>query len=121
MRKRKRKLTRTRLPAKTRPPAWYEMVAHEPELNDLLVEARSITSNGSYFCNHEAYAFGCQGHESFKQRLELLVGFGSRHRGSFLGTSQAWDEAVETIIEALPPCYNCGCVCLDADNNLTFG
>ena len=89
---------------------WEELVAHEPDLNDLLIEARSIKDDGCYFCNHEAYAIGYKKHRSFKKSLHHLVGFGSRHRNSFLSTSQAWDVAVQTILEALPPCRNCGCV-----------
>lgn len=91
--------------------AWDELVAHEPELNDLLIEARSMKGDERYFCNHEAYALGFGKHQSFKKRIHRLVGYGAtKHRNSFLATSQAYDEVAETLLNAMPPCRNCGCM-----------
>ena len=90
---------------------WEEISAHEPALNDLLIEARSTKDDGQYFCKHEAYASGHKNHVSFKKRLNQLVGFSAKkHRGFFLATEQAWRVATNTILEALPLCRTCGCV-----------
>ena len=91
---------------------WEELVAHEPELNDLLIEARSIKP-GPDFCKHDTLAIGYKQHRGFKKSLHKLVGFGSRHPYTFLATSQAWDVAIETILESMPPCTNCGCESVD--------
>lgn len=93
---------------------WEELAAHEPDLNDLLAEVRSIKDDGGpYFCKHDAWAFGWKNHAAFKKRIHRLVGIGSRHHDAFLATSQAWDVVLETILEALPPCRKCGCVNAD--------
>jgi hypothetical protein len=90
---------------------WEELVAHEPGLDDLLRDVRSVKDRGGpYFCKHEAWAHGWKNRAAFRNRTYRLVGFGSRHRDSFLATSQAYDVVLETILEALPPCRNCGCV-----------
>jgi len=93
---------------------WEELVAHEPSLNDLLIEARSIKDDyGSYFCKREAYVIGWMKHSNFSSRIHRLVGFGSCHSNSFLQTAEAWNVVLDTILEALPPCRNCMCVNAD--------
>ncbi|MBM4070268.1 MAG: hypothetical protein FJ271_15130 [Planctomycetes bacterium] len=88
---------------------WDELVAHEPRLNDRLIEALSIPDDGGYFCRDEAW----QGRRGIKDSLSHLVGFGSCHHDSFLATQQAWDVARDALLEALPPCRNCGCCVSD--------
>lgn len=96
---------------------WEKLVAHEPRLDDVLKDARSIKNQGDqYFCKDYAWTTGWKHLAGFKQRIYPLIGFGSCHRNSFLATSQAWDVALETILEALPPCRHCGC-CIDSAGN----
>jgi hypothetical protein len=91
-----------------KPLIWEELVAYQPDLNDILIEMKSIKDDGPYFCKHEVYAMGWKGHRSMKRMLYRLVGYGCRLDG-FMITSEAWDLAVKTLLEVLPPCRNCGC------------
>lgn len=90
---------------------WEEMVAHEPRLDELLAELRTIKADeDGYFCRHMCYIDGWKGHASIQARMDKLVGWYSRHEDTFLGTEQAWNLALETFLDALPPCHHCGCV-----------
>jgi hypothetical protein len=91
--------------------SWEDLVAIEPKLNDLLMEARSIKDEGGpYICGHEILVSGWKDHPSFKKRLHKLVGWGSKRPGSILATEQAYYKAIITIENALPSCRNCGCI-----------
>lgn len=87
-----------------------DILTLQPSLNDLLVEAKNIKDDGAFFCNHDCYALGCDNHDSFKLRMHQLVGWGSRHPDPRLHTSRAWELFLDALVDALPPCRNCGCV-----------
>lgn len=86
---------------------WEELVAHEPLLNKLLIVARGIKDEGIYFCRDQFWR-SLPNKPGFRKFLRRY--WGSRHTGSFLQTQEAWDVARDTILQALPPCRNCGCL-----------
>jgi hypothetical protein len=88
---------------------WEDLVAHEPRLNDLLAAARAVPRNGRRHCNHRAYVERVDGQPSFRDRLEKLVGWYCPHQDTFLASDYAWRVAQDVILQALPPCRNCGC------------
>lgn len=95
---------------------WEELVAHEPGLNDLLIEARSVRpQDNGYFCQDDHWHGGSwlSGSLQLKKRLHRLVGFGATQHDGFMNTCEAWDVAMETLLEAMPPCSKCGCCCAD--------
>jgi hypothetical protein len=96
-------------------PTWDELVAVQPGLNDLLIEAQTFdTGDDCSFCKLHAFGTGDKGHQSFKARLYRLVGFGARGGSddTILRTCWAYDLATKVILNALPPCGDC-CICYD--------
>ena len=95
-------------------PTWDDLVAHEPRLNDLLADARSVRDdNPATCCMHDTYVWGHGSQPSFKNRLDALVGWYRPHKDPLLSTSEAWFLTVQVIQHALPPCRHCGCVGMD--------
>ena len=85
---------------------WFELTAHEPELDELLAKVLAIKDDPQKpcFCADRHYR------SWLKKEIERLVGVFSKHKGTLLGTSKAYDLVVRTLVNALPPCRNCGCV-----------
>jgi len=81
---------------------FKQMTAIEPELRDLLREARQVKARGESFCANKIW------YRDFKPRLLRLVGWEARQFQ--LRTSSAYDIAYTRIYNALPNCKNCGCL-----------
>jgi len=91
---------------------FKQIVAIEPRLGDLLKEAQSFheTAKGypNFCANEHFYGYGSQPGMSLKHRVVALVGWMSPRPE--LQTRQAYDEAYNTIYDALPDCRGkCAC------------
>lgn len=98
---------------------WDEMIRIEPQLAELLNDARAVRSTGDDFCANDVwYGYGPvveAGLAGLKARLCSLVGFG-RDGDGYLGTPEAYDLAYQTIYNALPNCGSrCGCMRVGED------
>jgi hypothetical protein len=80
--------------------SWEELIAHEPRLDDLLAEARSLKAGDGY-CRETVWFWG---EKSFKRRVCKLIGWDSPHLHTILATCEAYSLAYQTIRDALPPC-----------------
>jgi hypothetical protein len=93
---------------------YTEMVAAEPCLRDLMAEAAcanaACADRGERYCQFHAYAIGYGGEPGFKARLCQLVGWSSPHRGTYLATCDAYDVALQRLVQVLPAC-DPGCPC----------
>jgi hypothetical protein len=93
---------------------WEDLAMLEPALNDLLDRARIIKDEGGrFFCPADEIARDRSGRPSLQWCLDRLVGWHARRRHPLLITSEAWDLALRTILESLPPCRGCGCILPD--------
>ena len=119
---------------------WASLVEHEPRLNALLADAKSIKDDRSKpnFCANAAW-YGYSGWAGLKRRLLFLVGWnrGMRSEGAsslevvnlatvpvpprvdlaslsedehVLQSPRAYDLAYHRIYGVLPDCRACGCM-----------
>ncbi len=93
--------------------SWSTLVSLEPALNDLLARASAVTDTGGRFCPVEEFTREEPGQSSLLTSMSELVGWHARRRHPLLVTSEAWDLALSTILENLPPCRGCGCILPD--------
>jgi len=88
------------------PVAWDDLVALEPRLLPLLVEAQRATSDGATCANAIFYGSGGSG---LKGRLSRLVGYlAPDNADPRLCTENAYDVAYDHIYDALPDCTHEG-------------
>lgn len=73
-------------------PAWDELVAHEPRLNDILAECHRRRRDGNAWWTDYQWA---------KRELAELIGWDVQHASDFLESSEAYEVAVQTIADAL--------------------
>jgi hypothetical protein len=92
--------------ANDRPPTWERLAELEPGLQSLLNEARSIRDDGaaSGFCASDIWI------RCLKPRLRRLAGFDREPSDRVLSTAYAYEIALNKLLDALPPCRNCGCL-----------
>ncbi len=94
--------------------SWATLVSLEPALDDLLARARAVCDRGGqFFCPVDEFAREEPGQSSLLTSMSELVGWHARRRHPLLTTSEAWDLALRTILENLPPCRGCGCILQD--------
>jgi hypothetical protein len=89
---------------------WEELVAVEPRLKDLLIEAQQaehLFLSDPNFCAND-YWYHWDG--GLRNRMKALVGFEAPTAPPMLRTTQAYDVAYKTLYEALPPCRDCCCM-----------
>jgi hypothetical protein len=112
-------------PPPTAPPlgrevTWAELIELEPRLIELENEARSARELARMALDVDPGAVVCGNllwygnasipmEETFKGRVKQLVGWGREDAHPVLGTSEAYDCAVDRFYELLPNCHNCGC------------
>jgi hypothetical protein len=91
------------------PPTFQQLVALEPRLLDLLVEALGHHENRERsFCANAVWC-GHLGHRpGLKARLRHLAGWAAE-QGGVLRTREAYDVAAGVIYRALPDCRRCPC------------
>lgn len=97
---------------------WQNLIALEPRLLALYLEARDVRPPDdptAPFCANTVW-FGWGARDGgFKRRLSALVGWKApRRRDDRLYTNAAYEVAYRTIYAALPACRR-GCACLWVD------
>lgn len=86
---------------------FADLVALEPQLGEVLTDAKSFrknfrkAKNDHPYCASRAWYFGYRHSPAFKSRLRSLVGWHARTRDERLTTSQAWDAAQNVLLAAL--------------------
>jgi hypothetical protein len=81
---------------------WEQLIAIEPRLLDMYLEAQAVEDNGKRFCANQVWL------NWFKPRLLWLVGW--QCSKAEISTSEAWDLACRKIYNALPDCRDCYCM-----------
>jgi hypothetical protein len=93
---------------------WATLVRLEPALDDLLARARTVNDGGGrFFCPVDEFIHEGPNRPSLQTCLNRLVGWHARRRHPLLTTSEAWNLALRTILDNLPPCRGCGCILPD--------
>lgn len=77
---------------------FRELAEIEPELQDLLEQALSVSDRNPKYCADTVW------YHELKPQLVRLVGFAAKNPNKRLHTSYAYDLAYETIYDALPSC-----------------
>jgi hypothetical protein len=91
-------------PTSTTPPAlvWADLTRREPRLAALLAKARAVFRGRGEDYDPLAAFFGYPGcGDGFKARLSGLVGWGRPDNDPVLCSSDAYDVAYQTILDAL--------------------
>ena len=78
-------------------PTWNDLVAIEPRLGELAIEAKRNMSI-CWCCRW----YGRAGVVGLKARLAELVGWGSEHEVDLMHTRAAYDVAYHAILELVP-------------------
>ena len=83
-----------------------ELARREPDLAELLAEARALfSSNDPNFCANAAwFGYGTYRHSGLKPRLLQLVGWRARKDDPILHSEAAYDLAYATICDVLSDC-----------------
>jgi len=84
---------------------FADMAVMEPELQELLDEAKRVSVDRRFCRNHAWYSY-LNEPDRFKNRMLKLVGFNSQSKAPLMHTSEAYDLAYKTIYEVLPPCQH---------------
>lgn len=98
-------------------PTWDDLVAREPQLDDLLADAKAVR-----YCCWSCAWYGRPASDrapklpGLKKRLVHLVGWSSRHENPGIRESAVYDKAYFTVISAIPEgtahrCRWCGEKC----------
>ena len=81
---------------------WEEITRIEPELQNLLEEAKAVKAENDNFCANKVWV------REFKLRLVKLVGYEAKLKS--LQNKEAYDLAYDKIYKELPDCRNCSCL-----------
>ena len=83
--------------------SWVDLCRLEPELLELLSEAKEVKDSGrrKSFCAYDYFG------ENIADRLTELLGPWNEREIQVLNSIKALDLAKDTLLETLPPCRNC--------------
>lgn len=81
---------------------WNEMVAVEPRLAGMLMEAKAVDGTDEHFCANRVWS------DRFKPELVCLVGWTAKDPR--LSSSSCYDLAYQKIYNVLPYCKTCLCL-----------